>query len=68
MSNEKFTSGLHRGLVKKEMVRISWAMFYNPPKDALIRPIKEVVDENNPPLFLAKTFQEHIDHKLFEKA
>jgi hypothetical protein len=43
-------------------------MFCDPLKDALIRPIKEVVDEKNPPLFLAKTFKEHIDNKLFDKA
>nr|ABK23166.1 unknown [Picea sitchensis]ABR16140.1 unknown [Picea sitchensis] len=68
LSNGKFTSGLHRGLVNKEKVRISWAVFCDPPKDALIGPMKEVVDEKNPPLFPAKTFKEHTDHKLFKKA
>ncbi|WP_139161571.1 2OG-Fe(II) oxygenase family protein, partial [Acinetobacter baumannii] len=68
LSNGKFKSGLHRGLVNKEKVRISWAVFCDPPKDALIGPMKEMVDENNPPLFPAKTFQQHTDHKLFKKA
>jgi len=68
LSNGKFKSGLHRGLVNKEKVRISWAVFCDPPKDALIGPMKEVVDEQNPPLFPAKTFKQHTDHKLFKKA
>ncbi|KAH9309200.1 hypothetical protein KI387_037111 [Taxus chinensis] len=67
MSNGKYSSGLHRGLVNKEKVRISWAVFCCPPKDAVIGPMKEMVDDQNPPLFPARTFQEHIDYKLFRK-
>uniref|UniRef100_UPI00235F5556 2OG-Fe(II) oxygenase family protein n=1 Tax=Pseudomonas asplenii TaxID=53407 RepID=UPI00235F5556 len=32
LSNGKYRSGLHRGLVNKEKVRISWAVFCCPPK------------------------------------
>eukprot|EP01018_Ginkgo_biloba_P000058 Gb_21867 [translate_table: standard] len=67
LSNGKYKSGQHRGLVNKEKVRISWAVFCDPPKDAMIRPMKELIDEKNPPIFPAKTFKEHTDHKLFKK-
>eukprot|EP01018_Ginkgo_biloba_P000061 Gb_21870 [translate_table: standard] len=67
LSNGKYKSGLHRGLVNKEKVRISWAVFCDPPKDAMIGPMKELINEKNPPLFAAKTFKDHTDHKLFKK-
>ncbi|GLJ37329.1 hypothetical protein SUGI_0757330 [Cryptomeria japonica] len=67
LSNGKYKSGLHRGLVNKEKVRISWAVFCCPPKEAVTGPMKEMVDEQNPPLFPTRTFQEHIDYKLFRK-
>eukprot|EP01018_Ginkgo_biloba_P000057 Gb_21859 [translate_table: standard] len=67
LSNGKYKSGLHRGLVNKEKVRISWAVFCDPPKDAMIGPMKELINEKNPPIFPAKTFKEHTDHKLFKK-
>uniref|UniRef100_A0A0D6QZ50 Fe2OG dioxygenase domain-containing protein n=1 Tax=Araucaria cunninghamii TaxID=56994 RepID=A0A0D6QZ50_ARACU len=67
LSNGKYKSGLHRGLVNKEKVRISWAVFCCPPKDTVVGPMEEMVDEQNPPKFPTRTFQEHIDYKLFRK-
>ncbi|KAJ6347529.1 hypothetical protein OIU76_004079 [Salix suchowensis] len=68
LSNGKYKSILHRGLVNKEKVRISWAVFCEPPKEKIIlKPLAEVVTEAEPPLFPPRTFAQHIEHKLFRK-
>ncbi|KAH7514043.1 hypothetical protein FEM48_Zijuj11G0046700 [Ziziphus jujuba var. spinosa] len=68
LSNKKYKSILHRGLVNKEKVRISWAVFCEPPKDKIIlKPLPEVVSETEPALFPPRTFDQHIQHKLFRK-
>nr|AFI71900.1 anthocyanidin synthase [Paeonia lactiflora] len=68
LSNGKYKSILHRGLVNKEKVRISWAVFCEPPKEKIIlKPLPEVVSEDEPALFPPRTFAQHIQHKLFRK-
>lgn len=68
LSNGKYKSILHRGLVNKEKVRISWAVFCEPPKEKIIlKPLPETVSETEPPLFPPRTFAQHIQHKLFRK-
>ncbi|GAV79604.1 2OG-FeII_Oxy domain-containing protein/DIOX_N domain-containing protein [Cephalotus follicularis] len=69
LSNGKYKSILHRGLVNKEKVRISWAVFCEPPKEKIIlKPLPETVSETEPPLFPPRTFSQHIEHKLFRKS
>ncbi|KAJ0801685.1 putative anthocyanidin synthase [Helianthus annuus] len=68
LSNGKYKSILHRGLVNKEKVRISWAVFCEPPKEKIIlKPLPETVSEEEPPLFPPRTFHQHMEHKLFRK-
>ncbi|KAL5727795.1 anthocyanidin synthase [Ranunculus cassubicifolius] len=68
LSNGKFKSILHRGLVNKEKVRISWAVFCEPPKDKiLLKPLPELVTDSEPALFPPRTFSQHLQHKLFKK-
>lgn len=68
LSNGKYKSILHRGLVNKEKVRISWAVFCEPPREKIIlRPLSELVTEAEPALFPPRTFAQHIEHKLFRK-
>ncbi|XP_059642288.1 anthocyanin synthase [Cornus florida] len=68
LSNRKYKSILHRGLVNKEKVRISWAVFCEPPKEKIVlKPLPETVSETEPPLFPPRTFAQHIQHKLFRK-
>nr|ACM62747.1 leucoanthocyanidin dioxygenase [Garcinia mangostana] len=68
LSNGKLKSILHRGVVNKEKVRISWAVFCEPPKDKIIlKPLPELVSETEPPMFPPRTFSQHIQHKLFRK-
>ncbi|KAJ7944841.1 Anthocyanidin synthase [Quillaja saponaria] len=69
LSNGKYKSILHRGLVNKEKVRISWAVFCEPPKEKIIlKPLPEVLSETEPSLFPPRTFAQHIQHKLFRKS
>lgn len=68
LSNGKYKSILHRGKVNKEKVRISWAVFCEPPKDKIIlKPLPETVSETEPAKYPPRTFQQHIHHKLFKK-
>nr|ABB70119.1 anthocyanidin synthase [Pyrus communis] len=69
LSNGKYKSILHRGMVNKEKVRISWAVFCEPPKEKIIlKPLPETVSEDEPAMFPPRTFAEHIQHKLFRKS
>nr|QPF47160.1 anthocyanidin synthase [Clarkia gracilis subsp. sonomensis]QPF47161.1 anthocyanidin synthase [Clarkia gracilis subsp. sonomensis] len=68
LSNGKYKSILHRGLVNKEKVRISWACFCEPPKDTIVlKPLPEMVSETEPALFPPRTFAQHLQYKLFRK-
>lgn len=68
LSNGKYKSILHRGLVNKDKVRISWAVFCEPPKDKIVlKPLPETVSETEPPRFPPRTFAQHMKHKLFRK-
>lgn len=68
LSNGKYKSILHRGLVNKEKVRISWAVFCEPPKEKIIlKPLSELVTETEPAQYPPRTFAQHIEHKLFRK-
>ncbi|KAJ4951937.1 hypothetical protein NE237_028769 [Protea cynaroides] len=68
LSNRKYKSILHRGLVNKEKIRISWAVFCEPPKEKIIlKPLPEVVTESEPAVFPPRTFAQHMQHKLFKK-
>ncbi|KAK3232371.1 hypothetical protein Dsin_004252 [Dipteronia sinensis] len=65
LSNDKYKSVLHRGLVNKERVRISWAVFCKPPEEkTILKPLIETVFEIEPPLFPPRTFQQHVQHKI----
>ncbi|KAJ4951997.1 hypothetical protein NE237_028829 [Protea cynaroides] len=68
LSNRKYKSILHRGLVNKEKVRISWAVFCEPPKEKIIlKPLAEVITDSEPAVFPPRTFAQHMQHKLFKK-
>ncbi|CAA6674770.1 unnamed protein product [Spirodela intermedia] len=44
LSNGKYKSILHRGLVNKEKIRISWAVFCEPPREKIVlKPLPELV-------------------------
>jgi anthocyanidin synthase len=69
LSNGQYKSVLHRGLVNKEKVRISWAVFCEPPKEKVVlRPLEELVTKEIPAKFAPRTFLQHIEQKLFKKS
>ncbi|RLM79357.1 hypothetical protein C2845_PM12G00460 [Panicum miliaceum] len=68
LSNGRYTSVLHRGLVNREAVRVSWVVFCEPPPDAvLLRPLPDLVTTDQPARFTPRTFKQHLDRKLFKK-
>lgn len=64
LSNGKYKAVLHRSLVNKENTRMSWAVFAVPPQEATIGPILELVHEQDPPKYTARTFGEFRYRKL----
>ncbi|GLJ12209.1 hypothetical protein SUGI_0186670 [Cryptomeria japonica] len=64
LSNGKYKSVLHRSMVNKDKVRMSWAVFCTPPNNKVIGPMKELTNEENPSLFNAKTYEEFKYRKI----
>ncbi|KAH9321470.1 hypothetical protein KI387_016109 [Taxus chinensis] len=64
LSNGKYKSVLHRSLVSKDKVRMSWPIFCAPPVDKVIGPMKELINEDNPPLYNAKSYAEFKHRKI----
>ncbi|KAJ8771570.1 hypothetical protein K2173_026747 [Erythroxylum novogranatense] len=64
LSNGKYKSVLHRSVVNKEKVRMSWAVFIAPPQEAMIGPFPELLDAQNTPKFSTKTFSEYRYRKV----
>ncbi|KAJ4759917.1 Anthocyanidin synthase [Rhynchospora pubera] len=67
LSNGKYKSVVHRALVNKEKVRISWAVFCEPPEKLMLRPLEELVSEDTPAKFTPRTFFQHFEQKLLFK-
>ncbi|AQK48930.1 2-oxoglutarate (2OG) and Fe(II)-dependent oxygenase superfamily protein [Zea mays] len=68
LSNGRYISVLHSGLVNREVVRISWVVFCEPPPDSvLLHPLPEFVTEGHPARFTPRTFKQPVDRKLFKK-
>ncbi|RDX78679.1 Flavonol synthase/flavanone 3-hydroxylase [Mucuna pruriens] len=59
LSNGKYKSVLHRSLVNKEQMRMSWAVFVAPPHQTVIGPIPSLINDQNPPKFSTKTYAEY---------
>nr|QIC54080.1 flavonoid isomerase [Paeonia lactiflora] len=64
LSNGKYRSVLHRSLVNKDRTRMSWAVFFTPPHEALIGPLPELINDQNPEKYSAKTYAEYRRRKF----
>uniref|UniRef100_A0A0D9V130 anthocyanidin synthase n=1 Tax=Leersia perrieri TaxID=77586 RepID=A0A0D9V130_9ORYZ len=73
LSNGRYTSVLHRGLVNREAVRVSWVVFCEPPPDSvLLQPVPELLIAKGggaeiKPRFTPRTFNQHVQRKVFKK-
>ncbi|KAK4260498.1 hypothetical protein QN277_003600 [Acacia crassicarpa] len=55
-SNGKYKSILHRAMVNKEMVRISWTVFCEPSNNIILKPLPELVSDAEPARFPTRTY------------
>ncbi|XP_051198084.1 leucoanthocyanidin dioxygenase 1-like [Lolium perenne] len=69
LSNGRYTSVLHRGLVNRVATRVSWVVFAEPPPDrVLLQPLPELLaDGQEQPRFAPRTFRQHLEHKVLKK-
>ncbi|KAM3299217.1 hypothetical protein ACQJBY_040609 [Aegilops geniculata] len=68
LSNGRYTSVLHRGLVNRRTVRISWVVFAEPPPDSVrLRPLPELLVDGAEPRFEPRTFRQHLENKVLKK-
>lgn len=66
LSNGKYSSVEHRSVVHKDRSRMSWAAFCGPPRDVVIAPRRELIDDDHPPLYQQASFGEYLS-KFFKK-
>ncbi|KAL9252405.1 Flavonol synthase/flavanone 3-hydroxylase-like protein [Drosera capensis] len=64
LSNGKYKSILHRSTVNKERTRMSWAVFCVPPGETVVGPLPELLDDQNPAKYMAKTFDDYRYRKI----
>eukprot|EP00253_Pinus_taeda_P014777 PITA_14777 len=66
LSNGKYKSIEHRGMVHKERSRMSWAVFCSPPRDVVVSPRTELIDKQHSPLYQGASYGEYL-MKFFKK-
>ncbi|EEC81015.1 hypothetical protein OsI_23780 [Oryza sativa Indica Group] len=69
LTNGRYTSVLHRSLVCRDAVRVSWVVFCEPPPESvLLQPLPELLANGaGKPLFAPRTFKQHVQRKLIKK-
>nr|AFJ44313.1 flavonol synthase [Lonicera japonica] len=64
LSNGKYKSVLHRTTVNKELTRMSWPVFLEPPSELENGPIPKLINEENPPKYKTKKYKDYVYCKL----
>ncbi|KAL4632761.1 hypothetical protein ACB092_04G073800 [Castanea dentata] len=64
LSNGIYRSVLHRSTVDKGKARMSWPVFLEPPGEFVVGPLRQLVNEENPPKYKAKKFKDYAYCKL----
>ncbi|XP_058190064.1 flavonol synthase/flavanone 3-hydroxylase-like [Rhododendron vialii] len=64
LSNGKYKAVLHRSTVNKETTRMSWPVFLEPPPELELGPIPKLIDDENPPKYKTKKYNDYVYCKL----
>lgn len=64
LSNGRYKSVLHRTTVNKEMTRMSWPVFLEPPPELAIGPLTKLISEDDPPKYKTKKYSDYVFCKL----
>ncbi|EOA13705.1 hypothetical protein CARUB_v10026776mg [Capsella rubella] len=64
MTNGRFKNVLHRAMLDKERLRISWPVFVSPRDDMLVGPLPELTGDENPPKFETLVFKDYTQQTL----
>lgn len=60
LSNGRYKSVEHRAVVNSERTRISIAAPNGPSMDSLVFPAPQLIDENHPPLYKSRSYEEYM--------
>ncbi|EFJ15003.1 2-oxoglutarate-iron(II)-dependent oxygenase [Selaginella moellendorffii] len=60
ITNGIFKSVIHRAIVNRNLYRMSMASFFNPCAQAIIAPIQELLDKQNPAQYKARLSKDYI--------
>ncbi|XWS34720.1 hypothetical protein CRYUN_Cryun21dG0062100 [Craigia yunnanensis] len=61
LSNGRYKSVHHRAVTNETQKRVSVATFYAPSRDAIIGPIKDLIDEQHPPVYREYHYSEFLE-------
>ncbi|KAK2979874.1 hypothetical protein RJ640_024375 [Escallonia rubra] len=64
LSNGIYKGVLHRTTVNKEMTRMSWPVFLEPPLELETGPISKLVNKENPSKYKTKKYKDYVHCKL----
>ncbi|XP_057795865.1 flavonol synthase/flavanone 3-hydroxylase-like [Salvia miltiorrhiza] len=64
LSNGKYKAVLHRSVVNKEITRISWPVFMEPPPHLEVGPHPKLLNQQNQPKYKTKKFSDYAYCKL----
>nr|QMU26475.1 FLS1 [Muscari aucheri] len=59
VSNGMYKSVLHRTVVSKDRVRMSWPVFCSPPGEEVVGPLPQLVGDESPARFKAKKYKDY---------
>nr|AGI78869.1 flavonol synthase [Eucommia ulmoides] len=64
LSNGKYKGVYHRSIVNKDMTRMSWPVFLEPPPEHEIRPLPQLANDSNPAKYKTKKYKDYVYCKL----
>nr|QBO54037.1 flavonol synthase [Muscari aucheri] len=59
VSNGRYKSVMHRTVVSRDRVRMSWPVFCSPPGEEVVGPLPQLVGDGSPARFKAKKYKDY---------